>query len=77
MQLSVDDLAAKVDAVSDAVSEVLADLEEIGVVSRKRLKTGRLAVFINPWVATILPEDARNKAQAEIDDITIDNPIYR
>ena len=67
--LTHDELATQVGAHPDNVSRIMADLESIGAVSRRREKVpgmrgpGAVRYFMNPNVATHLAGRARDKAQ--------------
>jgi hypothetical protein len=69
--LTRDELAEQVGTSSDHVSEIMAELESIGAISRRRERVGGLRgpgmvrYFMNPNVATHLAGSERDKAQAE------------
>ena len=75
--LSREELAARVDAAPTSVSQVLTELEQIGAISRHRQRTdgmrgpGRLAIFINPNVATRLSGAIRDKAQETAQPVSV------
>jgi hypothetical protein len=66
-----DELATAVGANSDNVSRIMSELEGVGAVMRQRERVpgmrgrGRVRYFINPRIATHLPGQARDKAQAD------------
>jgi CRP-like cAMP-binding protein len=68
--LTRDELAEQVGTSSDHVSEIMAELESIGAISRRRERIaglrgpGMVRYFMNPNVATHLAGKARDEAQA-------------
>ena len=69
--LTRDELATQVGAHPDNITRIMADLESIGAISRRRERVGGLRgpgmvrYFMNPSVATHLAGKVRDKAQAE------------
>jgi len=69
--LTRDELAEQVGTHPDHVSEIMADLESIGAISRRRERVagmrgpGVVRYLMNPAVATNLVGHERDKAQAE------------
>ena len=65
------ELAERVEAAPNAVTDILTELEGIGAISRQRKRVkgmrgpGQVSVFVNPNVATRLVGTARDKAQAD------------
>jgi hypothetical protein len=68
--LTRDELAGQVGTSADHVSEIMAELEEIGAISRRRERVpgmrgpGMVRYFMNPNVATHLAGMDRDQAQA-------------
>jgi CRP-like cAMP-binding protein len=68
--LTRDEIATQVGTHPDHVSEIMAELESIGAISRRRERVGGLRgpgmvrYFMNPNVATHLAGKDRDKAQA-------------
>jgi hypothetical protein len=68
--LTRDELAEQVDTHPDNISRIMADLESIGAISRRRERIaglrgpGMVRYFMNPNVATHLAGKARDEAQA-------------
>jgi hypothetical protein len=69
--LSRDELATQVGTHPNHISEIMAELESIGAIARRRDRIaglrgpGMVRYFMNPTVATHLAGKARDKAQAE------------
>lgn len=69
VMLSRDELAQRIGATADHVSEIMGELEGIGAVSRRRQKVagmrgpGMVRYIMNPRVATCLTGTARDMAQ--------------
>jgi hypothetical protein len=68
--LTRDELAERVGAHPDNITRIMADLESIGAISRRRERVpgmrgpGTVRYFMNPNVATCLTGKARDEAQA-------------
>jgi len=71
IMLTREEMAAEIGATADHVSEIMAELEGIGAIARRREKVpgvrgrGRVVYFMNPRVGTHLAGAARDRAQAE------------
>ena len=61
--LSRSEMASLIGALPRHVTEITAELESIGALSRRRDGRG-VRYFMNPNVATHLPHEARKRAQA-------------
>ena len=71
VMLSREELATKCEASPNAITDVLAELEGIGAITRSRRAMagirgrGRVVIHVNPLVATKLAGAARDRAQQE------------
>jgi hypothetical protein len=71
IMLTRDELAERIGVHPDNITRIMADLESIGAISRRRERVGGLRgpgmvrYFMNPNVATHLAGKDRDKAQAE------------
>ena len=80
IMVSREELSKRVEAPLTSVSQVLTELEGIGAISRRRERIegtrgpGRLTIFVNPNVATILKGKARDKAQQATPPVKTDMP---
>jgi hypothetical protein len=78
--LTRDELAERIGSDADTVTKIMAELESIGAISRRRERIagvrgpGRVCYFLNPNVATSLTGTARDKAQAEAPKLKLVTP---
>jgi hypothetical protein len=81
--LTRDELAEQVDTHPDNVTRIMADLESIGAISRRRERVGGLRgpgmvrYFMNPNVGTHLVGQVRDDAQAKASPLKLVPPEKR